>query len=181
MARDVSPRVDGVALAGAPVGLRCGTHIGCWGSAAPPRTGPHHPRITFQRPQGLLPICPFRGLSDGDVIERLAPRATVEQRARNVHHLRAAAPRIQNGRTAAGAERARVAGLGVREAGEPLRALGHANAALPASNIRRIGRAVRAPRRGRMIVPRPESGNGDLDLDLAAQAPAGGNAGLRLY
>lgn len=46
----------------------------------------------------------------------------------------------------------------------------HPEAALPATDVRGIGRAMRAAAGGRMIVPRPEGRKVDLQPDRAAQA-----------
>ena len=67
----------------------------------------------------------------------------------------------------------------VLQAGKLPLALGHAETAAPAADIRRIGRAMRPPAGPRMVVPRPECWNADLDLHLAAQALPCGDARWR--
>src|SRR6185436_8047549 len=83
---------------------------------------------------------------------------------------------MHNGSAAAGAERACVPGRLVFEAGKLPLALGHAETAAPTADIRRIGGAMRSPARPRMVVPRPECWNADLNLHLAAQALPRGDA-----
>jgi hypothetical protein len=88
--------------------------------------------------------------------------------------------RICNGSAAAGAECACVPGRLVFEAGKLALALGHAETATPTADIHRIGGAMRAPAGPRMVVPRPECWNVDLDPHLAAQTLPCGDAGWRL-
>src|SRR6516164_10871731 len=57
-----------------------------------------------------------------------------------------------------------------------------AKALAPAPDIGRVGRAVRAPAGGRVVVPGPASGNIDLEADASAQALALGDAcGVRCF
>src|SRR5262245_43836992 len=63
-------------------------HVGRRGTPAPFRAGPHDARIPLQGTQPFVAIGPFRRVLDGDVIERFATGAAVEQGARYVHHLR---------------------------------------------------------------------------------------------
>src|SRR5216684_2190030 len=62
----------------------------------------------------------------------------------------------------------------VLEACDASLALGDAKTLAPASDISRIGRAMRAPARRRMIMPGPARGRVDLETDFSAQALAGG-------
>src|ERR1700687_357180 len=62
----------------------------------------------------------------------------------------------------------------VLEAGDASLAPGDAKSLAPASDIGRIGRAMRATARRRMIVPGPARRRVDLETDFAAQALARG-------
>src|SRR6266478_8818463 len=62
----------------------------------------------------------------------------------------------------------------VLEACDGSLALGDAKTLAPASDISRIGRAMRAPARRRMIMPGPARGRVDLEIDFSAQALTGG-------
>src|SRR5258708_34335313 len=54
---------------------------------------------------------------------------------------------------------------------------GDAKTLAPASDIGRVGRAMRAPARRRMIMPGPARGRVDLERDFSAQALTGGDSG----
>src|SRR6266702_412888 len=140
------------------------------------RALPDHARKTRQRHQRLAGIGPFLELFDGDVIERLTAGALLEQCAGDVDHVRPAWALIGDRRAAMCAETARGLGRLVLVAGERGLARNDAEALLPASDIGRIGRAVRAAAGGRMIMPGPAGGNVDLEGDLAAEALAGGSS-----
>src|ERR1700753_4337625 len=62
----------------------------------------------------------------------------------------------------------------VFEARNPRVALDNAKTLAPASDIGRVGRAMRAPATERMIVPGPARRRIDLEADLTAQALTGG-------
>jgi len=138
------------------------------------RALPDHTGKTFQRHQRLAGIGPFLQLFDGDVIERLPPGAIGKQRAGNVHHMRRTRAFVEQRRAAARAKAAHGFGALVLEPRNSRFTLGDAKPLAPASDIGRIGRAMRAPASGRMIVPGPARRRVDLEADLAAQALTGG-------
>src|SRR5881227_3852454 len=63
----------------------------------------------------------------------------------------------------------------VLEARDGSLALDEAKTLAPASDIGRVRRAMRAPARGRMIMPGPACGHIDLETDFSAQALTGGD------
>src|SRR5262249_31192584 len=63
-------------------------NVGRRGTFATFRASPHDARIPLQGTQPFVAIGPFRRVLDGDVIERFATGAAVEQDARYVHHFR---------------------------------------------------------------------------------------------
>jgi hypothetical protein len=141
-------------------------------AAAPSRARPDDARETLQRIQPLAAIGPIGRLLDGDVIARLPSGALIEERARDVDHLRRVGALVEERRAAARAETAhRSRGL-VPEPGDAGGALGDAEPASPAPDIGGIGSAMRAAARFRVIVPRPARRNVDLELHLAADALA---------
>src|SRR5712664_3269926 len=140
------------------------------------RALPDHAGKAFQRHQWLAGIGPLLQLLDGDMIERLPAGAPGEQRARDVHHMRRARAFVKQRRAAMRTKAAHgLRGL-VLEPRNPGLALGDAETLAPASDIGRVGRAMGAPARGRMIVPGPARRRVDLEADLSAQALTGGDA-----
>src|SRR5664279_4376675 len=131
---------------------------------------PDHAGKTLQRHQRFARIGPLLHLLDGDVIERLPAGTAREQRARDVHHMRRTRALIEQRRAASRAKAAHgFAGL-VLEAGDGGAAPGDSETLAPAPDIGRVGGAVRAPTRRRMIVPGPSGGRVDFKADSAAQA-----------
>jgi hypothetical protein len=105
-------------------------------AAAPSRARPDDARETLQRIQPLAAIGPIGRLLDGDVIARLPSGALIEERARDVDHLRRVGALVEERRAAARAETAhRPRGL-VPEPGDAGRALGDAEPASPSSRHR---------------------------------------------
>src|ERR1700692_604366 len=143
------------------------------------RALPDHAGKALQRHQRLAGIGPFLQLLDRDVIERLPAGAPHKQRARDVDHMRRPRAFVNERRPAARAEAARGFCCAFLVAGDVGLALGDAQTLAPASDIRRIGRAMRAPARGRMIVPGPARRYIDLEADAAAQALAVGRLAQR--
>src|SRR6266403_8286 len=138
------------------------------------RALPDHAGETLERHQQLAGVGPFLQFLDRDVIERLAPGAAGKQRARDVHHVRRARAFVSKRRAAMRAEAARgFRGL-VLEARDGGLAPGDAKTLAPASDIGRVGRAMRATARRRMIMPGPARGRVDLETDFSAQALTGG-------
>src|SRR5262249_44960611 len=70
------------------------------------RALPYDARKSFEGNQLLAAIGPVRGILDRDVVARLAAGARLEERPRDVHHLRRVAAHIEERRAAAGAEMA---------------------------------------------------------------------------
>src|SRR5260370_26340491 len=138
------------------------------------RALPDHAGKTPQRHQRLAGVGPLLQLLDGDMIERLPAGAAGEKRARDVHHVRRTRAFVKQRRAASRAKAAHGFCSLVLEARDPGLSLGDAKTLAPASDIGRIGRAVRAPAAKRMIVPGPARGGGDLEANMAAQALAGG-------
>src|ERR1700716_975498 len=136
----------------------------------PFRALPDHAGKALQRHQRLAGVGPLLQLFDGNMIERLAPGAAGEKRARDVHHVRRTRA-LKKQRHAAPRAKAPhdFRGL-VLEARDPGLALDDPESLAPASDIGRVGRAMRAPACGRMIVPGPACRHIDLEADLAAQA-----------
>ena len=99
-----------------------------------------------------------------------------KKRARNIHHMRRTRALIKQRRAAMRAKAAHgFCGL-VLEPRDIRFALDNAKTLAPASDIGRIGRAMRAPARRRMIVPGPAGRDVDLETDFAAQALTGGDS-----
>src|SRR4029453_14125134 len=63
----------------------------------------------------------------------------------------------------------------VLEARDGRLAAGDAKTLAPRSDVGRVGRAMRAPARRRMIMPGPARGHIDLETDFSAQALTGGD------
>src|SRR5260370_7934998 len=129
---------------------------------------PHHAGKAFQRPQWLAGVGPLLQLLDRDVIERLPPGAAGEQRARNVHHVRRTRAFVKQRRAATRTEAAHGFGQFVLEARDRSLAFGDAKALAPASDIRRVSPAIRAPPANRMIVPAPPPRRADPQPHLPA-------------
>src|SRR5580704_3391285 len=139
------------------------------------RALPDHAGKAFQRHQRLAGIGPFLQFLDREVIERLPAGTAGKQRARDVDHMRRPGAFVKQRRAAAPAKAARgFRGL-VFEARNPRLTLGDAKTLAPAPDIGRVGRAMRAPAGGRMIVPGPARRRVDLEADLATQALTGGD------
>src|SRR5450755_2803844 len=131
---------------------------------------------TLQRHQRLAGPGPLLQLLDGDMIKRLPSGTAGKKRARNIHHMRRTRALIKQRRAAMRAKAARgFCGL-VLEPRDIRFALDNAKALAPASDIGRIGRAMRAPARCRMIMPGPAGRDVDLETDFAAQALTGGDS-----
>src|ERR1700680_2006212 len=112
------------------------------------RTLPDDAGKPFQRHQRLAGVGPLLQLLDRDVIERLPAGATQEQGGGGVHHVRRARAFVKQRRAAMRAEAAyglRGLVLVARDSGL---APGDAETLAPASDIGRIGRAVRAAATG---------------------------------
>src|SRR5579872_2824775 len=140
------------------------------------RTLPDHAGKPFQRHQRLAGVCPLLQLFDGDMVERLAPGAAGEERARDVHHVRRTRTLVEQRRAAMRAKAAYGFCSLVLETRDVRLALDDTKTLAPASDIGRVRRAVRAPARRRMIVPGPAGRRVDLEADPAAQALTGRNS-----
>src|ERR1035437_8293285 len=109
------------------------------------RALPDHAAKALQRHQRLAGIGSLLQLLAGDMVERLPDGTAGEQRARDVHHVRRTRALIEQRRAAPRAKAAHgLCGL-VLETRDPGLALGDPEALAPASDIGRVGRAVRAP------------------------------------
>src|ERR1700730_4266554 len=112
------------------------------------RALPDHAGKTLERHQRLAGVGPFLQFLDRNVIERLPAGAAPEKGARDVHHMRRAWAFVKQRRAAMRAEtayRLRRLVLVMRDSGF---ALGDAETLAPASDIGRVGRAMRAPATG---------------------------------
>src|SRR5260370_10653192 len=128
----------------------------------------------LQRHQRLAGVGPLLQLLDGDMIERLAAGTACKKRARDVHHMRRTRALIKQRRAAVRAKAAHGLCRFVLVAHDGCLALGDPETLAPASDVGRIRRAMRAPARGRMILPGPAARRVDLEADPAAQALTGG-------
>jgi hypothetical protein len=139
---------------------------------APPRfrTFPNDARIALEGYQLAAGVAPILKLLDGHVIAGLAPGTTGEECSRDIDHVRRALALIEQRRAASAAEASSRVSLDVLEASDASMTLHHAGMLAPRADIGRIRGAVRATTSLGVIVPGPENGKVDLDLNGTAKA-----------
>src|SRR5260370_40054181 len=101
----------------------------------PLRTLPNNTRNTLERSKLFARIGPFAQFVDSDMITRLPPSSMIEQRARNIDHVRRVHALVEERSATASAEAARGVCRFVLVSSYPARALGDTEALPPAPYI----------------------------------------------
>jgi hypothetical protein len=137
------------------------------------RAFPNNPGKTIERNERLAGVGPFAQFVDSDMITRLSASPMIEQRTRNIDHMRRARAPVEERSATASAEAACGACRFVFVARNFTRALGDAEALAPAPYVGRVGRAVREPTCACVIVPGPARWKVDFNMNQATKALAG--------